>query len=178
MSTLVRARQQPLPEENHPSLKMCVFTESKARGLPVLPNVAQELEVIKRLVPASILNHITSEGGDQSHTNTMDRDDGTLHQSPDNTPTATMKNQADATLVHFACHATQDPESPLMSHFRVLNTKVTLESMMEYHYPNAYFAFLSACESAMGDEAFSDDAIHLASVMLFLGFRSVVGTMW
>jgi CHAT domain-containing protein len=42
----------------------------------------------------------------------------------------------------------------------------------------AYLAFLGACETAKGDREQSDQAIHLAATMLFVGFKSVVATMW
>jgi CHAT domain-containing protein len=43
---------------------------------------------------------------------------------------------------------------------------------------NLSLAFLSACETAKGDNGTPDEAMHLAGVMLFAGFRSVIGTMW
>jgi CHAT domain-containing protein len=39
-------------------------------------------------------------------------------------------------------------------------------------------AFLSACETAKGDEAVPDEALHLAATLMFAGFRAVVATMW
>jgi CHAT domain-containing protein len=39
-------------------------------------------------------------------------------------------------------------------------------------------AFLSACQTAMGDETTPDEMMHLAAALLFAGFRSVVATMW
>ncbi|KAJ7257747.1 hypothetical protein C8J57DRAFT_1647484 [Mycena rebaudengoi] len=39
-------------------------------------------------------------------------------------------------------------------------------------------AFLSACETAKGDEKTPDESMHLAATLLFAGFRGVVATMW
>lgn len=39
--------------------------------------------------------------------------------------------------------------------------------------PKAFLAFLSACDTAMGDEKQPDQAVHLASTMLFAGFSVV-----
>ncbi|KAJ7123558.1 hypothetical protein C8R44DRAFT_784007, partial [Mycena epipterygia] len=39
-------------------------------------------------------------------------------------------------------------------------------------------AFLSACETAKGDDTVPDEAMHLAATLLFAGFRGVVATMW
>ena len=44
--------------------------------------------------------------------------------------------------------------------------------------PNARIAFLSACETATGQENLPDEAVHLAAGMLAAGFKSVIGTMW
>ncbi|KAG2151157.1 TPR-like protein [Suillus bovinus] len=40
------------------------------------------------------------------------------------------------------------------------------------------FAFLSACETAVGDFDTPDEVIHLAAGLQFAGVNSVVGTMW
>ena len=43
---------------------------------------------------------------------------------------------------------------------------------------NPEFAYLSACHTTVGDEESPDEVIHLAAAMQFVGFRSVIGTMW
>jgi CHAT domain-containing protein len=55
---------------------------------------------------------------------------------------------------------------------------LTVQDLMQLKLPHAFFAFLSACETAKGDRKHPDQAIHLAACMLALGFRSVIGTMW
>jgi CHAT domain-containing protein len=49
---------------------------------------------------------------------------------------------------------------------------------MKLDLKDAVFAFLSACETAKGDTEQPDQAIHLAAAMLFVGFKSIVATMW
>ncbi|KIM78748.1 hypothetical protein PILCRDRAFT_10966 [Piloderma croceum F 1598] len=44
--------------------------------------------------------------------------------------------------------------------------------------PNASLAFLSACETAMGNENLPDEAIHLGATLLYAGFQGVVATLW
>jgi CHAT domain-containing protein len=84
-----------------------------------------------------------------------------------------------ATLVHIACHGTQDPSQPLNSAFHLSNDDMlSVSNLMELDLKGAYLAFLSACETAKGDREQSDQAIHLAATMLFVGFKSVVATMW
>ncbi|KAG1796078.1 CHAT domain-containing protein, partial [Suillus plorans] len=40
------------------------------------------------------------------------------------------------------------------------------------------FAFLSACETAVGVLSTPDEVIHLAAGLQFAGVKSVVGTLW
>jgi CHAT domain-containing protein len=55
---------------------------------------------------------------------------------------------------------------------------LTVSSLMSLSLPNAFLAILSACETAKGDVSQPDQAVHLAATMLYIGFKSVVGTMW
>ncbi|PVF92839.1 hypothetical protein CPB86DRAFT_716670, partial [Serendipita vermifera] len=55
---------------------------------------------------------------------------------------------------------------------------LTLEEIIKLELPNAEFAFLSACQTTTGDEALSDEAVHIAGGMLLAGYKGVVATMW
>jgi CHAT domain-containing protein len=84
-----------------------------------------------------------------------------------------------ANIVHIACHGTQNALDPLQSAFHLGNDRsLTVSDLMKLDLKHAQLAFLSACETAKGDRSQPDQAIHLAAAMLFVGFRSVVGTMW
>lgn len=102
-----------------------------------------------------------------------------------------VSNLASASIVHFACHGEQHPTAPLRSallvgeekHMRngdvtYLKEKLTIEEIMKHPLPNGSLAFLCACETAMGDQKLSDEAMSLSGSLLFSGFRSVVATMW
>lgn len=95
------------------------------------------------------------------------------------TPVETvLEHLSEAAIAHFACHGHQDPTDPLKSHLLLASGPLELSRLMERPMPNATLAFLSACETAMGDENCADEVIHIAATMLFAGFRGVVGTMW
>jgi CHAT domain-containing protein len=81
-------------------------------------------------------------------------------------------------LVHIACHGIQNNVDALSSGFCLSDKNLTVSRIMDLDLKNAFFAFLSACETAKGDEKQPDQTIHLAAAMLFMGFRSVVATMW
>jgi CHAT domain-containing protein len=83
-----------------------------------------------------------------------------------------------ANMAHIACHGIQDAESALSSGFCLVDGRLTVHHLMELDLKNAFFAFLSACETAKGDKDQPDQIVHLAAAMLFIGFRSIVATMW
>jgi CHAT domain-containing protein len=81
-------------------------------------------------------------------------------------------------MAHIACHGKQNATNPLSSGFCLSDASFTISRLMDLDLKDAFFAFLSACETAKGDEKQPDQAVHLAAAMLFVGFRSVVATMW
>lgn len=83
-----------------------------------------------------------------------------------------------ASILHLSCHGTQDRKDPLDSGFVLRDGKLKVVDIMKIPLPKAFFAFLSACETAQGDRGQPDQAIHLAATMLFAGFKSVLATMW
>jgi CHAT domain-containing protein len=83
-----------------------------------------------------------------------------------------------AHFVHLACHGTQHPTAALESGFHLSDETLTVSKLMSLDLKQAWFAYLSACETAKGDTKQPDQGIHLAAAMLFAGFKSVVATMW
>jgi CHAT domain-containing protein len=81
-------------------------------------------------------------------------------------------------IVHIACHGTQNAVDALSSGFCLSDGNLSVSRLMDLDLKDAFFAFLSACETAKGDEKQPDQTVHLAAAMLFVGFRSVVATMW
>jgi CHAT domain-containing protein len=83
-----------------------------------------------------------------------------------------------ANIVHLACHGVQDADDAIQSGFCLGDGRLTIANLMELKIDDPFLAFLSACETARGDTAQPDQAMHLAAAMLFCGFKSVVATMW
>jgi CHAT domain-containing protein len=79
--------------------------------------------------------------------------------------------------VHFACHATQNVNDPTSSHFRLHNGTVDIACIMKESF-NGDFAFLSACETATGDETLPEESVHLAAGIMMAGYGAVIGTLW
>ncbi|KAF8752266.1 TPR-like protein [Rhizoctonia solani] len=79
--------------------------------------------------------------------------------------------------VHLACHAHQNVQDPTESGFFLHDGILNLASINQRSFKRKGLAFLSACQTATGDERLPDEAIHLASGMLMAGYSSVIATM-
>jgi CHAT domain-containing protein len=95
---------------------------------------------------------------------------------------ATVTQVADslrsAPFAHIACHGIQNASDALSSGFCLQDGDLTVSQLMKLNLKSAFLAFLSACETAKGDQKQPDQIVHLAATMLFVGFKSVIATMW
>ncbi|KAJ7645255.1 CHAT domain-containing protein [Mycena polygramma] len=81
--------------------------------------------------------------------------------------------------VHLGCHGIQSAGDPMVkSHLKLYEGDLDLETILRLPLPNAQFAFLAACQTAMGDAKMVNEAFHLGGGFMTAGFRSVIGTMW
>lgn len=104
-----------------------------------------------------------------------------------NTKVETALNHLrESSMVHFACHGVQELGHPLESGLILTDGRLKVADIMRRPEgvdslnleKSMSLAFLSACETAKGDKAVPDEAMHLAATLLFAGFRGVVATMW
>ncbi|KAG1827887.1 CHAT domain-containing protein [Suillus variegatus] len=157
LSALIRSRQ--LMKKRVPASFVAIGQGQPGAGKgKALLAVDSELELVHKLVPATA-NRTTISGDAATRAGALE---------------ALQQN----TWVHLACHGKQDPKQPYDSHFVMRDEHLTLLDIMERHLPQAEFAFLSACHTAVGDEETPDEVIHLAAGIQFSGFKSVVGTLW
>jgi CHAT domain-containing protein len=98
--------------------------------------------------------------------------------SVDATKSRALCAMQDNTWLHFACHGTQHYEKPFMSAFLMRDQPLSLLDITQMDLSLHHFAFLSACETAVGDSATPDEVIHLAAGLQFAGVKSVIGTLW
>ncbi|KAG2086769.1 CHAT domain-containing protein [Suillus discolor] len=157
LSALIRSRQF-MKKRAPPSFVAIGQGQPGAGKGKALLAVESELELVHKLVPATA-NRTTISGDAATRAGALE---------------ALQQN----TWVHLACHGKQDPKQPYDSHFVMRDEHLTLLDIMERHLPQAEFAFLSACHTAVGDEETPDEVIHLAAGIQFSGFKSVVGTLW
>jgi tetratricopeptide (TPR) repeat protein len=127
-------------------------------GLPPLPAVRAELEVLARHFPPTAGNHQLVESQ------------------------ATRADVAAAiaghSWVHLACHAGQAHADPARSGFALWDGILSITDLAAQPTQHRDLAFLSACQTATGSVRHLDEAIHLAAAMQFLGYRHVIATMW
>ncbi|KAJ6527732.1 CHAT domain-containing protein, partial [Mycena capillaripes] len=145
------------------SFMMTAVIESNAPDCLPLPGTTVELASIVSRVPKQWLTSLRSPTRDE-----------------------VVQSLQVSSIVHFACHGIQDSKNPLDSGFMLSDGRLKVSQIM--HRPDndntersrkaMSLAFLSACETAKGDSRTPDEAMHLASTLLFVGFRGVVGTMW
>jgi hypothetical protein len=154
LTALTRARQPIAPA---PVMQLTVGMPATP-GLPPLPAVPKELEVIARHFPAGEANHQLA--------------------GPQATRVGVLTAMASHSWVHLACHAGQQQADPDRSGFALWDGTLTITDLAAQPTQRRDLAFLSACQTATGSVRHLDEAIHLAAAMQFLGYRHVIATMW
>ncbi|KZV68459.1 hypothetical protein PENSPDRAFT_653166 [Peniophora sp. CONT] len=157
LSALARSVDAIAKQRPHPSV--LVVTQSDTPGLSPLAGTALEG---KRLQEVFSKSHISSSvlNGEQASTDTV---------------RAYLDNH---TWLHLACHGLQDPKDPLQSAFALHDGRLSLADLMTTTADHAELAFLSACQTAVGDEKIPEESMHLAAGMLAVGYKGVIATMW
>ncbi|MGW4128867.1 CHAT domain-containing protein [Amycolatopsis japonica] len=82
------------------------------------------------------------------------------------------------TYAHFACHAAADLDDPSRSHLVLHDGVLSIADIAARHSPDAFLAYLSACETSRTSTALADESIHIASAFQLAGFRHVIATLW
>ncbi|CAE6458196.1 unnamed protein product [Rhizoctonia solani] len=109
---------------------------------------------------------------------TLDKADYSQLSGSQATTAAVLDAMEQHDWVHLACHAHQNVNDPTKSGFHLHDGTLDLSAINRRAFKNKGLAFLSACQTATGDEKLPDEAIHLASGMLMAGYPSVIATMW
>jgi CHAT domain-containing protein len=122
-----------------------------------LPGTVREVEAMRQRVGNMAFDWLNAEQGSKD---------------------AVLTGMAKHSFVHLACHAVQDTVDPLKSAFKLHEDTLALGEIMQKSFQNGRLAFLSACQTATGDEALPDESIHLAAGMLFAGYPTVIAAMW
>ena len=160
--TLSILANSPKSETASPGgLRLLVVRQPLSDGQIPLPGVEAELEHIRAVIKNSL----------SARTILTESSVGTVEE--------VLSLMKDADWAHFACHGVQDAASPTDSGLCLADQRrLRVFDIIGLSRPHGGLAFLSACQTAKGDEDLSDEAIHIAAGMLFAGFAGVIGTMW
>ncbi|CAE6450583.1 hypothetical protein ACGC1H_003968 [Rhizoctonia solani] len=141
-----------------PDTRVLAVGQATTSGHSPLPGTAMELKHVKA--------HIH---GKAKYSQLMD------NQA---TITSVLDSMEQHDWVHLACHAHQNVGDATRSGFFLHDGVLDLASINRRSFKRKGLAFLSACQTATGDEKLPDEAVHLASGMLIAGYTSVIATMW
>ncbi|KAG8763012.1 hypothetical protein FRC12_008759 [Ceratobasidium sp. 428] len=156
-----------------PTVGALVNRKSRSGNFQGILAVGQSATVDLRPLPGTVteLAKIREIAGDNCQFTALD---GKMA-----TPTAVLDAMDKHSWVHFACHGSQNyTTDPTTSAFHLHNSTLTLSAIMRKQIKDGGLAFLSACETATGDDTLPDEAVHLAAGMMMAGYPSVIGTMW
>lgn len=96
---------------------------------------------------------------------------------------ANVKNHAkNADILHFACHATYEPEAPLFSSLLLSSSsredgRLEAQEIFGLHL-NCGLVTLSACESGLGKITRGDEIIGLSRSFIYAGTPSILTSLW
>jgi hypothetical protein len=160
VTALLRA-QRTNKQLGREDLSIALVAEKQALDptLEVIYGVDEEIDHIATVARSNIVKIIHQQAG---ATAVMD----------------TSEMMQKANIVHLACHGIQDMSDATQSGFCLGDGRLAIADLMNLKLDDAFLAFLSACETAKGDENQPDQAMHLAAAMLFSGFKNVIATMW
>ncbi|KAF8751877.1 TPR-like protein [Rhizoctonia solani] len=142
----------------HPRASLLTVGQAATPNMSPLPGTTTELAMIKERIPSGI-SCKQLDGKSAEVLSVLDA----------------MKSYS---CVHLACHAHQNLTHPTESGFYLHDGTLTLRDIMQQSFKDKHLAFLSACQTAKGDDGLPDEAVHLASGMLMAGYPSVIATMW
>jgi CHAT domain-containing protein len=151
----------PKSETVSSSVRLLAVRQPLSDGLRKLPGVKDEMERITTVISNSPPGRIT------------------LTESSSGTVEEVLSLMKESDWVHFACHGVQDLKNPTKSGLCLADKRrLRVSDIVALSRPHGGLAFLSACQTARGDENLSDEAIHIAAGMLFAGYGGVIGSMW
>ena len=158
LTALIRARRRNPPHFAAERKRFMAIGQATAVGESELLSVGAELANIGQLVDGLVT--FTRIDGEECCIPRMVEELG--------------KNE----WVHLACHGLPDRKQPFQSAFALHDGHFTIQRIIGCDLKNPEFAYLSACHTTVGDEESPDEVIHLAQATQFVGYRSVIGTMW
>ena len=158
LSTLIRAQSRPAPVRVRQLVVGSPEAPSYARGANSLSAVPAELQVVARYLTIP--------------------DDATHLLGPAATRKAVIEALPSHSWLHLSCHGIQHPADASLSAFFMHDRPLTMSDLATLNLHEADLAYLAACQTATGDLALPDEALHLAGALQLVGYRHVLATLW
>jgi CHAT domain-containing protein len=155
LAAIIGARESHQARDKYRGL--LAISQPSTPGQSALPNTEIELNIIKEQASKFGVH---------------------LLRGPEASMESVIEGMEAHSWVHFACHGVQDTIEPLKSAFCLHNKRLELSTIITKSFPYADFAFLSACQTAAGDEKLPEEAVHLAAGLMLAGYGSVIATTW
>jgi tetratricopeptide (TPR) repeat protein len=158
LSMLIHARRPVKPSGQASRMLAVGMPDPPAytAGIAALPSAAREIDTITSLLGSGCQVRV----GDQATREEI------LRQLP-------LHSWA-----HFACHGGQDIDRPALGALHLYDAPLRVTEIGALDTDNAEFAYLSACETAMGGLFLFDEAINVATAFHYAGYRHVIATFW
>ncbi|GAA2806326.1 CHAT domain-containing protein [Saccharopolyspora taberi] len=152
LQALAKARQ-PVGRANGRALVVAMPT---TENLPPPPGARKEAD----LIGAYFAARHTSRVGEQA------------------TRAEVLNDLRSHAYVHFACHGGLRVDDPSAGALYLHDGPLTVLDVAALELTDAEFAFLSACQTAVGSVDLLDESIHMASALQLVGYRQVIATLW
>jgi CHAT domain-containing protein len=155
LDALIKARTPKATTSDSISLAAIGITDIPGKPHLTLPSVTKELNSIKNVIAsANILSDANA------------------------TVSSVLKTMRNHEWLHIACHGQQDASNPLNSCLQLYDGNLNLGQILAKDLPRAQFAFLSACQTAMGSSDLPNESLHLAGGFIEAGCQATIGTLW
>jgi CHAT domain-containing protein len=137
--------------------QILTVAQASAPGAQPIPKTEDEVKIIQSLTAGARVLNLTKENA---------------------TVKRVQEGMMESNWIHLACHGQQNSVDPMESGFVLHDKILKLSEIVKMSLPKADFAFLSACQTAMGDEKVAEESVHLAAGMFLSGCRGVIATTW
>jgi tetratricopeptide (TPR) repeat protein len=132
-----------------------IIAVADAPGVPALPGVGAEADLIAAVVPgAQVLPRPTREG--------------------------VLAALPRYRFAHFACHGFANWRAPAQSQLIMYDHQtapLTVSDIGALRLTGS-LAYLSACETTLTTPALADEAVHITGAFQLAGYQHVIGTLW
>lgn len=156
LRALLEARRRaPEASDRAADGRMLLVAMSQTSGREPLQAVRQDIDVLTSALPDRL----------------------TLLENADATWDAVKSGLLEHCWTQFSCHGDQNILDPLAGGLTLFDKTLTVGDLSALSH-RGEFIFLSACKSAVGSPRMPDEALTMAAVLHYTGYRHVIAALW